>query len=113
MSTTHMFTCPSPLTATSFAHLTLRQPESGTYQFGAHGFGPDAADRAAELADLIVVWDEHHRPGPGPSITVHPAGAPPPATDGPRLLVPRHTTIASPGLAGPEMSRTWHDRLTS
>ena len=89
------FTCPCLLTATSFAHLTLRQPDRGTYQFGAHGFGPDAAALAAQLADLIVVWDQQHRHGPGPSITVHPASAPLPATDGLRLLVPRrHTTIA-------------------
>lgn len=97
------FTCPCLLTATSFAHLTLRQPDSGTYQFGAHGFGPDAADLAAELADLIVVWDQQHRHGPGPSITAHPADASLPTTDGLRLLVPRrHTTIAIswPGPAG-------------
>ena len=88
------FVCPTLLTQDSLAHLTLRRHEHGSYQFGAHGFGPGGAAMAAELADLIVAWDQHHRRGSGPSITVHPAGAPLPATDGLRLLVPRrHTQV--------------------
>jgi protein-L-isoaspartate(D-aspartate) O-methyltransferase len=89
------FTCPTLLGDASFAHLSLRQPDRGVYQFGAHGFGPDAAALVAELAELIRVWDLHYRHGPGPSITVHPAGTPLPAAAGVRLLVPRrHTTTA-------------------
>jgi len=89
------FTCPTLLSPSSFAHLTLRQPESGVYQFGAHGFGPDAGDLAAELADLIVDWDQNHRHGPGPVITAHPAATTLPSTDGLRLLVPRrHRLVA-------------------
>ena len=89
------FVCPTLLTAESFAHLTLRQPEQGVYQFGAHGFGPGGSVLAAELAELIVAWDQHHRHGPGPRITVHPAGTQLPPTGDLRLLVPRrHTTIA-------------------
>lgn len=89
------FVCPTLLTEDSFAHLALRRREDGSYQFGAHGFGPGGAALAADLADLILAWDRHHRHGSGPSITVHPAGAPPAATAGLRLLVQRrHTRIA-------------------
>ncbi|WP_285688958.1 methyltransferase domain-containing protein [Actinoplanes sp. NBRC 103695] len=89
------FTCPTLLGPDSFAHLTLRQPDLGLYEFGAHGFGPNAARLVAELADLIVAWNTDYRHGPGPRITVHPTATPLPAADTPRLLVPRrHTTTA-------------------
>jgi protein-L-isoaspartate(D-aspartate) O-methyltransferase len=89
------FVCPTLLTDDSLAHLSLRRHEHGSYQFGAHGFGPEGAVLAAELAELIIAWDQDHRHGRGPSITVHPAGAPLPATDGLRRLVPRrHMQVA-------------------
>ncbi len=89
------FTCPTLLGPDSFAHLTLRQPRRGVYEFGDHGFGPAADRLVAELTDLILTWDRDYRHGPGPAITVHPTGTPVPATDRPQLLVPRrHTTIA-------------------
>ncbi|WP_250033702.1 methyltransferase, FxLD system [Paractinoplanes maris] len=89
------FVCPTLLAGDSFAHLTLRRHEQSSYQFGAHGFGPGGAAPAAELADLIVAWDQHHRHGSGPGITVHPVGAPLPATDDLQLLLPRrHSQVA-------------------
>ena len=89
------FVCPALLTADSFAYLTLGKLDDTTWRFGAHGFGPDATALVAALVDLIVAWDAHHRHGPGPQITVHPAGTALPETDLARLLVrQRHTLIA-------------------
>jgi protein-L-isoaspartate(D-aspartate) O-methyltransferase len=89
------FVCPTVLGTDSFAHLTLGKLDDTTWRFGAHGFGPDATALVTDLVDLIVAWDAHHRHGPGPQITVHPAGTLLPETDGTRLLVRRrHTLIA-------------------
>jgi protein-L-isoaspartate(D-aspartate) O-methyltransferase len=66
-----------------------------TWQFGAHGFGPAATTLAGDLIDLVTNWDQHHRDGGGPQITVHPAGTQLPDTGQLRLLVPRrHRLIA-------------------
>lgn len=47
------------------------------------------------LASQPRPWDAHHRHGPGPQITVHPAGIVLPETDQTRLLVRRrHALIA-------------------
>ncbi|MFF5085485.1 hypothetical protein ACFY36_51320 [Actinoplanes sp. NPDC000266] len=87
------FTCPTLLTDSSFAYLTMRRNDDTTWRFGAHGFGPDAERLTGELIDLFTVWDREHRHRPGPQITVHPNGTPLPGTDSLRLLVPRrHTT---------------------
>jgi protein-L-isoaspartate(D-aspartate) O-methyltransferase len=89
------FVCPTLLTADSFAYLTLGKLDDTTWRFGAHGFGPDATALVADLVDLIAAWDAHHRHGPGPRITVHPADTVLPETDLARLLVRRrHTMIA-------------------
>ncbi|MEV4709584.1 methyltransferase, FxLD system [Actinoplanes sp. NPDC049316] len=89
------FFCPTLLTSDSFAYLTLHKQDTETWQFGAHGYGPAADTLVAELIDLLTVWNEQHRAGPGPRITVHPDGLPLPPTGSLRLLVPRrHTTTA-------------------
>ena len=107
------FTCLCLLTATSFAHLTLRQPDRGTYQFGAHGFGPDAAALAAQLADLIVVWDQQHRHGPGrASPCIPPATAAPPRSSVPAAK-PWSPHARQPRTAAPgRRHRTINDRET-
>jgi protein-L-isoaspartate(D-aspartate) O-methyltransferase len=89
------FVCPTLLTDDSFAYLTMRSHDEATWQFGAHGFGPDATMLVADLIDLVATWYRRHRSGPGPQITVHPAGTRLPDTHQVRLLVPRrHTLIA-------------------
>ncbi|MEU7171542.1 methyltransferase, FxLD system [Micromonospora tulbaghiae] len=88
------FVCPTLLTADSFAYLAMRKLDDTTWQFGTHGFGPDADTLATDMLDLITVWDHHHRHSPGPKITVHPTGTHPPEPDGPQLLVTRrHAAI--------------------
>ncbi|WP_433221589.1 hypothetical protein ACQP00_21070 [Dactylosporangium sp. CS-047395] len=94
---------PAFLTGDSLAHLVLRKldeqtaaeqpPQEQRWEFGAHGFGPDAAAVADRLCDAIRAWDRH---APNPHIVVYPTGTTVPPNDGGlRLLVPRrHTTIA-------------------
>jgi protein-L-isoaspartate(D-aspartate) O-methyltransferase len=95
------FTCPTLLAAGSLAYLTMRRKDATTWQFGAHGFGPDAARMAGDMIDLLDTWNHEHRHGPGPQITVHPNGATPPDTVGLRLVMPRrHTTTAITWPAG-------------
>ncbi|MGK5681814.1 methyltransferase, FxLD system [Actinoplanes sp. URMC 104] len=87
------FVCPTLLGSAGLAHLTMRR-SAGAWQFGAHGFGAGAPALAAELVDLVAAWDRQHRHGPGPRITVHPAGTLPPAGEQLRLVVARrHTSI--------------------
>ncbi|MFI1996719.1 methyltransferase, FxLD system [Actinoplanes sp. NPDC020271] len=98
------FTCPTLLSTDSLAYLTMRKTGDNCWQFGAHGFGPDAGTLTSDLIDLLTVWDRDYRPGPAPHITVHPTGTSLPDGDHLRLLVPRrHTTIAVtwPAPAGP------------
>ena len=60
----------------SIAYLTTRRVEQGISEFGAHAFGPDAADLAEEMAEQVRVWDRQQRRGSGPSFGVWPLTAP-------------------------------------
>ncbi|MFV2104563.1 methyltransferase, FxLD system [Micromonospora sp. LOL_024] len=86
------FVCPTLLTTDSFAYLAMRRLDDTTWQFGSHGFGPNADTLTTDMLNLITVWEHHHRHGPGPTITVHPTNTHPPTPDGPQLLVTRHHT---------------------
>ncbi|MEU7949807.1 methyltransferase, FxLD system [Micromonospora chalcea] len=99
------FACPTLLTADSFAYLAMRKIDDATWQFGAHGFGPDADTLTADMLDLITVWEHHHRHGPGPTITVHPTGTHPPTPDGPQLLVTRRHAATAVTWHAPEQPR--------
>ena len=88
------------LTTGSVAYLALRRLDEQTWQFGAHGLGPDADTLTARMLDAIAVWDRRLRGGPDPRYTVHPAGTEPASggsADGDgrtRLVVRRrHSTI--------------------
>ncbi|ADL47635.1 methyltransferase, FxLD system [Micromonospora aurantiaca (nom. illeg.)] len=96
------FVCPTLLTTGSFAYLAMRTLDDTTWQFGAHGFGPDADTLTADMLDLITVWDHHHRHGPGPTITVHPTGTHPPTPDGSQLLVTRRHAAITVTWSAPE-----------
>lgn len=89
------FACPTLLAADSLAYLAVRTVDDTRWQFGAHGFGPGADRLTADMIDLIGRWDRRHRYGPGPAITVHPAGAARPGTDRLRLLVPRRHSLTA------------------
>ncbi|MGH3830396.1 MAG: methyltransferase, FxLD system [Pseudonocardiaceae bacterium] len=67
--------------------------EGTVRELGAYAHGPDAAEAADRFAEQIRIWDQNHRHGPGPRLTVHPADTP--DTELPSGLVTdrRHTRI--------------------
>jgi protein-L-isoaspartate(D-aspartate) O-methyltransferase len=48
--------------------------EGTAFEFGAYGHGPRGAELAERLAGQIRVWDRDYRHGPGPVLTIYPAG---------------------------------------
>jgi len=75
------------------ARLRPADDEGTAFEFGAYGHGPRGAELAERLAGHIRTWDRDHRHGPGPVLTVHPAGTP--ASDLPAgsVLTRRHSTV--------------------
>lgn len=71
---------PAMVAGGTFAYLTLRKvsddPDRPLWEFGAHGFGPDADKLAERMAEQIRTWNSHHRSGPGPRIAAYPAHTP-------------------------------------
>jgi protein-L-isoaspartate(D-aspartate) O-methyltransferase len=63
------------------------------FEFGAYGHGPHGAELAERLAGHIRAWDRHHRAGPGPVLTVHPAGTPADQLPSGYVLNKRHSTM--------------------
>ena len=63
------------LTAESLAHLVLRKLDTAAsgWDFGAHGFGPQATAVATPMCDATRAWDCH---APDPQIVVHPGATP-------------------------------------
>ncbi|MGH3760284.1 methyltransferase, FxLD system [Actinophytocola sp.] len=60
----------------SIAYLTTRRMEPGVSEFGAHAFGPHAAELAEAMAEQVLVWDREQRHGPGPNFGVWPLNTP-------------------------------------
>lgn len=83
---------PAVATTTGFAYLAARSRPDGRIELGAHGFGPDAADLVAAVADRTAAWDREQRPGPGPVITAWPLDAPVPEAD--LVAARKHVRIA-------------------
>lgn len=88
----------------SLAYLARPRPvdeERTAFEFGARGHGPRGAELAGRMAGQLRAWDRDHRRGPGPVLTVYPAGLP--AGDLPpgRVIRKRHTTML---LSWPEAS---------
>jgi protein-L-isoaspartate(D-aspartate) O-methyltransferase len=106
--------CPAVVEGGSFAYLALRKLDEGqedsdvtAFEFGAHGFGPEAAALAEALATQIRVWDRDHRAGPGPRITAHPAGTADERLPEGRVIPKRHVRviISWPAAARPMTGR--------
>ncbi|MFD8478801.1 methyltransferase, FxLD system [Kitasatospora sp. NPDC059673] len=70
--------CPVIVDGGSLAHLSLKKvgEDPATYEFGAHGFGPDGERLAALITEQVRTWDRDHRTGDGPVFTAYPAGTP-------------------------------------
>jgi protein-L-isoaspartate(D-aspartate) O-methyltransferase len=61
----------------SLAYVTTRNTDDESeVEFGAHAFGPDAAELAEEVAEQLRIWAKEHRNGPGPQFHVYPADTP-------------------------------------
>jgi protein-L-isoaspartate(D-aspartate) O-methyltransferase len=85
---------PAFLAQDSLAYLLLRRVDEQTFQFGSHGFGPQAQRLATVMVEAITVWGQRHRHAPEPWFTLHPPGTASDDTDSGRLVLPRrHTTI--------------------
>jgi protein-L-isoaspartate(D-aspartate) O-methyltransferase len=76
--------------------------EGTAFEFGAYGHGPRGAELAERLAGHIRTWDRDHRHGPGPVLTVHPAGTLDGDLPDGHVLNRRHTTMV---LSWPEAAR--------
>ncbi|QKW22277.1 methyltransferase, FxLD system [Kitasatospora sp. NA04385] len=70
--------CPVIVEGGSLAYLALRKitDEPTTFEFGAHGFGPEGGPLAALINTEVRTWDREHRGGDGPVFTAYPAGTP-------------------------------------
>ncbi len=84
------------------ARLRPLDDEGTAFEYGAYGHGPNGAQLAERLARHIRTWDRDHRAGPGPVLTVHPAGTPDGDLPSGRVLRKPHTTMV---LTWPEAAR--------
>lgn len=75
------------------ARLRPADPERTAYEFGAYAHGPQAAWAAGRLVEQIRIWHPDHRHGPGPRLTVHPAGTPDAGLPDGRVIERRHTRM--------------------
>ncbi|MFF0293808.1 methyltransferase, FxLD system [Kitasatospora sp. NPDC004614] len=62
-------------------------------EFGVHALGPQAADLAEKIADLIRDWDRDRRHGAGPTFRVFPADTPDDELTGQRVVNKRNSRI--------------------
>jgi protein-L-isoaspartate(D-aspartate) O-methyltransferase len=67
------------------AKLRPLDAEKTIRELGVYAHGPHAVEVAERFVEQIRIWDRDHRHGPGPRLTVHPAGTP--DTDLPSGLV--------------------------
>jgi protein-L-isoaspartate(D-aspartate) O-methyltransferase len=81
---------------TTFAYRPSARPvdeDRTRFEFGAYAHGPDAAQVADELVELIRMWDREHRAGPDPRIEVHPAETPDEDLPAGRVIDKKHTRV--------------------
>lgn len=80
----------------SLAYRTKLRPvnaEKTIREHGVYAHGPNAAELAERFMDQIRIWDRNHRHGPGPCLTVHPAGTPDAELPAGLVIDRRHTRI--------------------
>ncbi|WP_405388078.1 methyltransferase, FxLD system [Streptomyces sp. NBC_01102] len=88
----------------SFAYATTRRtPDDASVEFGVHAFGPDAGALAQHVSEQIRSWDRERRGGPGPTVSVFPAGTPDDQLPGERVIDKHHcrVTFSWPSAANP------------
>lgn len=84
---------PAVVDGATFAYLAVRPAGEDIVEFGAHAFGPGAATLAASFAQQVRIWDEQHRGGPGPYITIYPSRAPDDQLPAGRVIDKRHVRV--------------------
>jgi len=62
-------------------------------ELGVYAHGPHAAEVAERFVEQIRIWDRDHRHGPGPRLTVHPAGTPDADLPAGLVIDKRHTRM--------------------
>ena len=78
-----------------FAYTVVRRDtEKKTAEYGVHAFGPDAAEFAERIADILRTWSEKVRGADGPRIAVYPAGTPDDRITGDRIIDKKHSRIS-------------------
>jgi protein-L-isoaspartate(D-aspartate) O-methyltransferase len=92
----------------SLAYLTARPAQDTTVEFGVHAFGPDRDTLAQSVAASLQDWDRRYRTGPGPVISVYPAGTPDDRLPAGRVVDKKHSRIT---ISWPEPEASaGHDR---
>ncbi|AEW92911.1 MULTISPECIES: methyltransferase, FxLD system [Streptomycetaceae] len=99
----------------NFAYITTRIAEDDAFaEFVVHAFGPGGPTLAEAIADHVRTWDREHRGGPGPRITLYPAGTPDdqiPELPGGRVIDKTHCRVTlswSPTATAAEDRATQH-----
>lgn len=78
----------------NLAYLTTESTDDpDEVEWTVHTYGPRAAVFAAEVAEHMRTWAREHRGGPGPRITVHPAGTPDSDLPAGRVINKRHSRV--------------------
>lgn len=92
----------------TLAYLTTRATDDpGEVEWVVHAYGPRAAEFAAEAAAHLRTWAREHRGGPGPRITVHPAGTPDSDLPSGRVVNKRHSRVT---ISWPETATSGTDQ---
>ncbi|WNE96390.1 methyltransferase, FxLD system [Streptomyces luomodiensis] len=78
----------------SFAYLTTRRTEDDEHvEYGVHAFGPTRQKLAQTVTEHVRTWAKEHRGGPGPKISVFPAGTPDDQLPGERVIDKVHSRV--------------------
>jgi protein-L-isoaspartate(D-aspartate) O-methyltransferase len=75
------------------AKLRPLDAEKTIRELGVYAHGPDAVEVVERFVEQIRIWDRVHRHGPGPRLTVHPAGTPDGDLPAGLVIDRRHTRI--------------------
>lgn len=87
----------------SFAYVSIRPAGEGVVEFGAHGYGPRAAQVAEAIVEQVLVWDRNYRNGPGPDFAIWPIDTPDEVLPEGAVITKEHSrvTIAWPDAGTP------------
>lgn len=73
--------------------MTTRLANEENLEWGVHAFGPHASELAKEVAELLRVWEQEHRGGPGPQFRAYPVGTPNDQLSEGRAIDKKHSRV--------------------